>query len=78
MISLRNIHEQVTDIKTSLNLWLAGKESNIKSRPIAPIFDEGNLIQLYVTDQKAIDTPNGLTPIANYVLQKIFKMPMSG
>ena len=66
--------EQVTDIKTSFNLWLAGKESNIKSRPIAlDFFDEGNLIQLYVTDQKAIDTPNGLTPIAQLCAPKDFQ-----
>ena len=66
--------EQVTDIKTSFNLWLAGKEPNTKNRRVAlDFFDEGNLIQLYVTDQKAVDTPNGLTPLAELCVPKDFQ-----
>ena len=66
--------EQVTDIKTSFNLWLAGKEPNTKNRRVAlDFFEEGNLIQLYVTDQKAVDTPNGLTPIAELCVPKDFQ-----
>lgn len=66
--------EQVTDIKTSFNLWLAGKEPNTKNRRVAlDFFEEGNLIQLYVTDQKAVDTPNGLTPLAELCVPKDFQ-----
>ncbi len=66
--------EQVTDIKTSFNLWLAGKEPNTKNRRVAlDFFDEGNLIQLYVTDQKAVDTPDGLTPVAELCVPKDFQ-----
>ena len=66
--------EQVTDIKTSFNLWLAGKEPNTKNRRVAlDFFEEGNLIQLYVTDQKAVDNPNGLTPIAELCVPKDFQ-----
>lgn len=66
--------EQVTDIKTSFNLWLAGKEPITKNRRVAlDFFEEGNLIQLYVTDQKAVDTPNGLTPLAELCVPKDFQ-----
>ena len=66
--------EQVTDIKTSFGLWLSGLEPKTKNRRGAlAFFDEGNLIQLYVTDQKAVDTPNGLTPKAELCVPKDFK-----
>ncbi|MDA7802530.1 hypothetical protein N9J68_03155 [Gammaproteobacteria bacterium] len=66
--------EQVTDIKTSFNLWLSGKEPNTKNRRVAlDFFEEGNLIQLYVTDQKAVDTPDGLTPLAELCVPKDFQ-----
>lgn len=66
--------EQVTDIKTSFNSWLSGQEPKTKNRPIElNFFKEGNLIQLYVTDQKAVDTPNGLTPKAELCVPKDFK-----
>ena len=66
--------EQVTNIKTSFNLWLAGKEPNTKNRRVAlDFFKEGNLIQLYVTDQKAVDTPDGLTPLAELCVPKDFQ-----
>lgn len=67
-------NDQVVDIKTSFNLWLAGKESNIKDRPIdLDIFREGNLVQLYVTDQESLDKTEGLSPIAQLCVPKDFR-----
>ncbi len=57
-------NDQVTDIKTSFNLWLAGEEAITKNRNIdLDFFQEGNLIQLYVADEKALSQPDGLEPV---------------
>ena len=49
-------------------MWLSGVEPKFKNRPIhLPFFAEGNLIQLFVTDQRALEKSEGLEPIANYV-----------
>ena len=66
--------EQVTDIKTSFEAWLSGVEPNSKNRPIdLSFFEEGNLIQLFVTDQRALEKSEGLEPIAQLCVPKDFK-----
>ena len=58
-------NDQVTDIKTSFDLWLRGEEVITKNRSIdLSFFEQGNLIQLYVTDQVNLDKPDGLEPVA--------------
>ncbi len=67
-------NDQVTDIKTSFNLWLTGKEAGNKNRPIdLTYFAEGNLIQLYVTDQNNLNKPDGLNPVAQLCVPKDFR-----
>ena len=66
--------EQVTDIKTSFNLWLSGQEATTKNRRInLDFFSEGTLIQLYVTDQSAIEISEGLSPRAQLCVPRDFK-----
>ena len=66
--------EQVTDIKTSFEAWLSGIEPNTKKRKIdLSFFAEGNLIQLFVTDQKALEKSEGLLPEAQMCVPKDFK-----
>lgn len=66
--------EQVIDIKTSFESWLSGVEPNSKNRPIdLSFFEEGNLIQLFVTDQRALEKSEGLEPIAQLCVPKDFK-----
>ena len=67
-------NDQVTDIKTSFNLWLAGNEATTKNRKIdLGFFQEGNLIQLYVTDENSLSQPDGLKPMAELCVPKDFK-----
>ena len=67
-------NDQVTDIKTSFNLWLSGNEATTKNRRIdLDFFQEGNLIQLYVTDEKALNQPDGLKPWAELCVPKDFR-----
>ena len=67
-------NDQVTDIKTSFNLWLAGEEAITKNRNIdLDFFQEGNLIQLYVADEKALSQPDGLEPVEELCVPKDFK-----
>lgn len=66
--------DQVTDIKTSFGLWLSGKEATTKNRRIdLGFFREGTLIQLYVTDQEAINRPDGLNPKAQLCVPRDFQ-----
>lgn len=66
--------EQVTDIKTSFNLWLAGKEATTKNRPIdLTFFSEGTLVQLYVTDNQMVNSIGGLEPEAELCVPKGFE-----
>ena len=67
-------NDQVTDIKTSFDSWLSGQEPTNKNRPIdLSFFNEGNLVQLYVTDQKSLNKAEGLQPIAQLCVPKDFK-----
>ena len=66
--------DQVTDIKTSFELWLSGQEATTKNRRIdLGFFSEGTLIQLYVTDQEAINKPDGLNPKAQLCVPRDFR-----
>ena len=66
--------DQVIDIKTSFEMWLSGVEPKFKNRPIhLPFFAEGNLIQLFVTDQRALEKSEGLEPIAQLCVPEDFK-----
>ena len=66
--------EQVTDIKTSFNLWLAGKEATTKNRRIdLNFFSEGTLVQLYVTDNQMVSSVGGLMPEAELCVPKGFE-----
>lgn len=67
-------NDQVTDIKTSFNLWLAGNEATTKNRRIdLDFFQEGNLVQLYVADENALSQPDGLEPMAELCVPKDFR-----
>ena len=67
-------NDQVTDIKTSFDLWLTGSEAITKNRSIdLSFFEQGNLIQLYVTDQVNLDKPDGLEPVAQLCVPKDFR-----
>jgi len=67
-------NDQVTDIKTSFDSWLSGQEAITKNRPIdLSFFNEGNLVQLYVTDQKSLNKAEGLQPLAQLCVPKDFK-----
>ena len=67
-------NDQVTDIKTSFNLWLAGEEAITKNRNIdLDFFQEGNLVQLYVADENALSQPDGLKPMAELCVPKDFR-----
>ena len=67
-------NDQVTDIKTSFNLWLAGNEATTKSRRIdLDFFQEGNLVQLYVADENALSQPDGLEHMAELCVPKDFR-----
>ena len=67
-------NDQVTDIKTSFNLWLSGKEAKTKNRSIdLSFFEQGNLIQLYVTDQENLNKPDGLKPVTQLCVPKDFR-----
>tara|TARA_B100000989_G_scaffold3526_1_gene2456 strand:+ start:3530 stop:4396 length:867 start_codon:yes stop_codon:yes gene_type:complete len=67
-------NDQVTDIKTSFNLWLAGNEATTKNRRIdLDFFQEGNLVQLYVTDENSLSQPDGLEPRAELCVPKDFR-----
>ena len=66
--------DQVTDIKTSFGLWLSGQEATTKNREIdLGFFAEGTLVQLYVTDQEAINRPDGLDPKAQLCVPRDFR-----
>ena len=66
--------DQVTDIKTSFNLWLKGEEAKTKNRPIdLGVFKVGNLVQLYVADEKKLNKPEGLKPLAQLCVPKDFR-----
>lgn len=66
--------EQITDIKSSFNSWLSGKEPNIKDRPIdLKFFAEGVLVQLYVTDNEMVSSQGGLKPKAQLCVPKDFE-----
>ncbi len=66
--------DQVTDIKTSFGLWLSGQEATTKNRKIdLGFFAEGTLVQLYVTDQEAINRPDGLDPKAQLCVPRDFR-----
>ncbi len=66
--------DQVTDIKTSFGLWLSGQEATTKNRDIdLGFFAEGTLVQLYVTDQEAINRPDGLDPKAQLCVPRDFR-----
>ena len=72
--SQRYTNDQVTDIKTSFNLWLAGNEATTKNRRIdLDFFQEGNLVQLYVTDENSLSKPDGLKPRAELCVPKDFR-----
>ena len=67
-------NDQVTDIKTSFDLWLTGSEAITKNRSIdLSFFEQGNLIQLYVTDQVNLDKPDGLEPLTQLCVPKDFR-----
>lgn len=67
-------NDQVTDIKTSFNLWLAGEEAATKNRPIdLDFFQVGNLVQLYVADENKLKEPDGLKPEAELCVPKDFR-----
>lgn len=77
-------NDQVTDIKTSFNLWLAGKEATTKMRTdlltgeLKPrvnldFFKEGTLVQLYVADENRLKKPDGLKPQTQLCVPKDFK-----
>ena len=67
-------NDQVTDIKTSFNLWLAGNEATTKNRRIdLDFFQEGSLVQLYVADENALSQPDGLKPMAELCVPKDFR-----
>tara|TARA_B100000900_G_scaffold413167_2_gene436602 strand:- start:1735 stop:2601 length:867 start_codon:yes stop_codon:yes gene_type:complete len=67
-------NDQVTDIKTSFNLWLAGNEATTKNRRIdLDFFQEGSLVQLYVADENALSQPDGLEPMAELCVPKDFR-----
>lgn len=66
-------NDQVTDIKTSFNLWLAGNEATTKNRRInLDFFQEGNLVQLYVADENRLKQPDGLKPQTELCVPKDF------
>jgi len=65
---------QVNDIQNSFELWLTGKESSTKSRPVTlDFFAEGNLIQLYVTDNHDVNSVDGLKPEVEMCVPADFK-----
>ena len=67
-------NDQVTDIKTSFNLWLAGNEATTKNRRIdLDFFQEGSLVQLYVADENSLSQPDGLKPMAELCVPKDFR-----
>ena len=67
-------NDQVTDIKTSFNLWLGGNEATTKNRRIdLDFFQEGSLVQLYVADENALSQPDGLKPMAELCVPKDFR-----
>ena len=77
-------NDQVTDIKTSFNLWLTGNEASSKMirdsntgdlRPRVNLdwFEEGNLIQIYVADERRLNEPEGLEPVAQLCAPKDFR-----
>lgn len=66
--------DQVLDIKTSFDYWLAGKEPSTKDRPIdLSFFAEGTLVQLYVTDNQDIKSIAGLDPKVELCVPKDFR-----
>ena len=65
---------QVNDIQNSFELWLTGKESSTKNRPIElDFFSEGNLLQLYVTDNHDVNSVDGLRPRVELCVPADFK-----
>jgi hypothetical protein len=66
--------DQVSDIRASFKFWLAGDKSPLKNDPIElSFFEEGNLIQLYVTDEATLRESKGLTPKEQLCVPKDFK-----
>ena len=66
--------EQVTDIETSFNLWLSGKQAASKDKPIKlDFFSEGTLLQLYVTDNEDVTSAGGLEPLVELCVPADFK-----
>ena len=66
--------EQVTDIQTSFDLWLTGREAASKNRPIElDFFSEGTLLQLYVTDNDDVNSVGGLEPLVELCVPADFK-----
>ena len=77
-------NDQVTDIKTSFNLWLSGNEAttkmrtdiltgDLKPRVNLDFFAEGNLVQLYVADENRLKKPAGLNPETELCVPKDFR-----
>jgi hypothetical protein len=65
---------QVNDIQNSFELWLTGKEASTKNRPIElDFFSEGNLLQLYVTDNHDVNSVDGLRPRVELCVPADFK-----
>lgn len=66
--------EQVTDIQTSFELWLSGKQAASKNKPIKlDFFSEGSLLQLYVTDNEDVTSVGGLDPLVELCVPADFK-----
>jgi len=66
--------EQVTDIQTSFELWLSGKQAASKNKPIKlDFFSEGTLLQLYVTDNEDVTSVGGLDPLVELCVPADFK-----
>ena len=65
---------QVNDIQNSFELWLTGREAPSKNRPVTlDFFAEGNLIQLYVTDNHDVNSVEGLKPEIELCVPADFK-----
>lgn len=72
--SERYSKDQITDIQSSFNLWLTGREAATKNRPIElEFFAEGNLLQLYVTDNDDVNSVGGLEPLVELCVPADFK-----
>ena len=65
---------QVNDIQNSLEFWLSGREPKSKDRRVnLEFFAEGNLIQLYVTDNHDVNSVEGLKPEVELCVPADFK-----